>query len=337
MTTARKALICLNATPYHHVVARCVRRAWLWGVDQYAGRDYSHRKRWVIERLRQLSEVFSVEVCAYAVMSNHYHLVLHVDTSEAARWSNQQVIERWTKLFSKPLLIERFEKGLCGVAERAVAVRLLDGWRRRLVDVSWYMRCLNEHLARRANQEDQCTGRFWEGRFKSQALLDEAGLLTAMAYVDLNPIRAGIAQTPEESKFTSIYQRIRAARVDARRACYKSLPRSESGTVPLKMFQDGHSGSRDAIPFLFEEYVLLLDWTGRARAPGKRGSIEENLPRMAQRLNIDARAWLGMMKSGGNVFGRALGHLGHLRLHAKALGQAWIRGLRQAERIYKSI
>ena len=79
MTYARKTLVSLNDTPYYHVVARCVRRAWLWGVDEYAGRDYSHRKAWVLERLASQASIFAIDVCAYAVMSNHYHLVLHVD------------------------------------------------------------------------------------------------------------------------------------------------------------------------------------------------------------------------------------------------------------------
>ena len=85
MTYARKNLVSLNDTPYYHVVARCVRRAWLWGVDEYAGRDYSHRKDWVLERLGLLTRLFTIEVCAYAVMSNHYHLVLYIDRGRAQR------------------------------------------------------------------------------------------------------------------------------------------------------------------------------------------------------------------------------------------------------------
>jgi REP element-mobilizing transposase RayT len=86
MGYARKHLVSLQDTPYYHCVARCVRRAWLWGVDEYAGKHYSHRKQWVIERLAQLAEIFSIEICAYAVMSNHYHLVLYVNRERARKW-----------------------------------------------------------------------------------------------------------------------------------------------------------------------------------------------------------------------------------------------------------
>ncbi|MET0657808.1 MAG: alpha-amylase family glycosyl hydrolase, partial [Steroidobacteraceae bacterium] len=326
MTTARKTQISLQDTPYYHVVARCVRRAWLWGVDEYAGKDYSHRKRWVLERLAGLSKAFAIDVCAYAVMSNHYHLVLRVAHERSAGWSDREVIYRWTQLFSRPSLVDRWVKGECGAAECEAVMHLIKRWRQRLSDVSWYMRCLNEHLARRANQEDDCRGRFWEGRFKSQALLDEAGLLTAMVYVDLNPLRAGVVATPEDAEFTSIYQRIRALRkVD--------LAARAEPCVPLLAFSLP-GGDAAGIPFTMTDYLALADWTGRARMPGKRGVIVEAMPAIAQRLNIDPQAWLGAMQPGGNVFGRALGQLDHLRLHAKSLGQRWVRGLRQAQRMY---
>src|SRR5688572_2079058 len=161
MGYARKNLVSLHDTPYYHCIGRCVRRAWLWGTDSYSGKDYSHRKQWVIERLEQLCSIFSVEVCAYAVMSNHYHLVLHVDAERARGWGQHQVVARWTLLFRAPNLVKRWQSGEASDAESRAAVAIIEGWRVRLHDVSWFMRCLNEHLARRANIEDECTGCFW--------------------------------------------------------------------------------------------------------------------------------------------------------------------------------
>lgn len=338
MAYARKSLISLQDTPYYHVVARCVRRAWLWGIDDFAHKDYSHRKTWVLERLAQLSGAFAIDICAYAVMSNHYHLVLHVDQHRASTWTAQEVIERWAVMFSRPPLIERWQQNLCGQEERAAAERLIQLWRCRLADVSWYMRCLNEYLARRANAEDGCTGRFWEGRFKSQALLDEAGLLTAMAYVDLNPMRADIASTPEESEFTSI-----CARIKILKAQQSSMLPTSAGSdgfataLPLLAFNDSNSEGRPAIPFSISDYLALVNWTATARRKDRRSAIEEQFPVIMNRLNLDSEAWQVAMRPHGNVFGRALGRLDYMRLHARTLGQSWVRGLQQAERIYRNV
>lgn len=329
MTYARKALISLQDTPYYHVVARCVRRAWLWGVDPYAGKDYSHRKAWVLERLKHLSHVFAIDLCAYAVMKNHYHLVIHVDQRRASQWSVEDVIDRWTRVFSTTPLVQRWQEGICDAAEAAEAQRIIERWRRRLCDVSWYMRCLNEHLARRANAEDGCTGRFWEGRFKSQALLDERGLLTAMAYVDLNPVRAGIAPTPETSEFTSIAARIEQLKARSQRRGVANLP-----TVPLLKFADEAPLATPCVPFSRNDYFDLVDWTGRSVRADKRGAIDMKLPAIAQRLGIDATVWRQIMRPGGNVFGRALGAVDRLRAHAERLGQSWVRGLQRARQLY---
>jgi len=255
MGYARKAQVCLNDTPYYHVVARCVRRAWLWGFDEYAGRDYSHRKEWILERLRLLSSIFSIEICAFAVMSNHYHLVLYVDERRAQSLARTEVVERWGKIFGTPACIRSYLAGEGLEAERELAESMIELWRRRLYDISWFMKSLNENLARRANAEDNCTGKFWEGRFKSQALLDEAGLLTAMVYVDLNPIRAGIAATPEASEYTSIYERVRAWKVtDARHEETQRI------VVPLQSFARGIN-DEVAIPVTLNDYLELVDWT----------------------------------------------------------------------------
>jgi REP element-mobilizing transposase RayT len=283
----------------------------------------------VLDRLRYLADSFAIDLCAFAVMSNHYHLVVHVDRARAASWTREEVVARWARLFSIPTIIEQWQQGVGGDAVRESAEERIEECRYRLFDISCFMACLNEHVARRANAEDECTGRFWEGRFKSQALLDDPALITAMAYVDLNPVRAGIDTTPEDSKFTSIHQRI------ARMAAELARPeqRAADADLPLCDFQ-GHAVScARTIPFRLTDYLQLLDWTRRAIGSETR-AIDTRAPPILAHLRIDLAAWIAAMRPKGSVFGRALGRLDRLRLHARALGQLWIRGMRECERLY---
>lgn len=160
MATARSEHLDLSITPYYHCMARCVRRAFLCGKDSYTGENYEHRKAWVRDRLRFLGSLFAIDVCAYAVMSNHLHVVLHVDEERAASWAEEDVVKRYTKLY--PMSKAAYEANR-PANERAALVAL---WRSRLCDLSWMMRALNEFIARKANKEDKVRGRFWEGRFK---------------------------------------------------------------------------------------------------------------------------------------------------------------------------
>jgi hypothetical protein len=170
-----------------------------------------------------------------------------------------------------------------------------------------------------------------EGRFKSQALLDEAGLLTAMAYVDLNPIRAGIAATPEESEFTSIYARIQAMKSPSEEGGGDATQRTAHYLMP---FRDSAFAETASLPMMLTDYLELVDWSGRAVRSGKRGAIDERTPPILQRLNIDRAVWQQAMQIRGNVFGRALGKLDHLRLHARTIGQSRIRGTGYAQRLF---
>ena len=168
MPTPRAQLISLRDTPWYHVVSRCVRRAFLCGVDAYSGQDYEHRRPWVENRVLKVSGVFAVNVAAYAIMSNHYHLVLHVDTERAALWSTDDVVRRWHRLFNGTRLSQRYQhaRDTLSASERALVRELSEVWRERLTNVSWFMRCINEPIARHANAEDRCTGSFWEGRWQ---------------------------------------------------------------------------------------------------------------------------------------------------------------------------
>ncbi len=287
MTRPRSQIVSLADTPYYHCVSRCVRRAFLCGEDRYSGQNFDHRKPWLVGRLALLGEVFAIDIAAYAVMSNHYHVVLHVDQDRSRSWGRDEVIRRWLCLYKGDPLVHCYLRGeLPPEAEYRQLDRIVETWRERLTSVSWFMRCLNEYIARRANKEDDCTGRFWEGRFKSQALLDDAALLSCMAYVDLNPVRAGISATLDESEFTSIQARIRGA-------ASGNNDSTECPTPGLMPFQAGPEGNREppALPIGLRDYIELVDWTGRIVRADKMGFIPQESPSALSNLNLNQTQW----------------------------------------------
>ena len=118
-----------------------------------------------------VADVFAIKVCAYAIMSNHYHIVVRIDADSTTHWSDEEVTRRWLQIFTGPMLMRRYLAGVkLTSGELKCVAELLVTWRERLADLSWFMRCLNEPIARMANAEDHCTGRFWEGRFKRSLL-----------------------------------------------------------------------------------------------------------------------------------------------------------------------
>ncbi len=316
MATPRKNQIDLSVTPYYHCINRCVRRAFLCGEDHHTGQSYEHRRGWIADKIKALANTFAIDVAAYAVMSNHYHIVLRVDKALAESWNTLEVIEGWTNLFSQPVIISRFLKGECeSSAEIKVVDEIVEEWRSRLMDISWFMRILNEFVARESNREDGVTGRFWEGRFKSQALLDEQAVITCMAYVDLNPIRADMAKTPEQSDYTSIQERIQ--QVMKKEPC------------ALLGFNDtsGQSQKEKAIPFDHNDYLALVDWSGRAILDNKRGSIPENTPPILTRLGIDEKDWLNHIRYFERQFPTVAGSIDKLRQLAEQTSRRWIKGM----------
>jgi len=289
MTRARESLISLEDTPYYHCVSRCVRRAFLCGKDKLTGNCYEHRRQWVEDRIHLLADVFAIDVCAYAVMSNHTHLVLHIHRDKAQSWSISEVIERWHRLYRGVHLTQRYcnpveKEKLSGVELNSVH-ETASVWRNRLCSISWFMRCLNEYIAREANKEDECSGRFWEGRFKSQALLDEKALAACMAYVDLNPVRAKMADTPEASDHTSIQYRINAAK---------------SGKTPKRLMPFAGNLRADmpqGLPFRLTDYLELVDATGRCLAKGKLGAMPKDTQLILDRINLRGSQWLKLTEN----------------------------------------
>ncbi|MCG5509490.1 transposase [Ectothiorhodospira lacustris] len=372
MAQPRHELISLSETPWYHVVSRCVRRAFLCGRDQLTGMNYGHRRGWIEERMLALSGIFAIDIAAYAVMSNHYHIVLRVDAGRGLDWGVDETLKRWTQLFNGPSSVQRYLAGgpeQLSAAEMAQVEECAELYRARLHDLSWFMRVLNESIARQANQEDGVKGRFWEGRFKSQALLDEQALLAAMAYVDLNPVRARVAQDLQSCEFTGIARRIRnvTRELAPQRNSGGDTAKSQPQLTPLpaarsssradhtaeanRLRSERHLKSlqpaplmpfspaarfETAIPFAFADYLELVDILGRCLHPMKRGRIPEKTPRLLLQMGMETEAFVNQSANMLKTFGPVIGTPETLCKLALRQRKQRVRGIRVARAVFSN-
>jgi len=271
---------------YYHLISRCVRRAFLCGIDEKNGINYDYRRQWIEKRILELADIFSIEVYAYAVMHNHYHLVIYLDPKLSESWSD-----------------------------------LLATYRERLGSVPWLMKRINEPLAKMANKEDFCKDHFLGSRFKSQALLDETAALTCMAYVDLNPIRAGIAKSLPESEHTGIKKRLESLSPEKLEQTMTAIAgKVKNKTMVIKL----------------RDYVELVEWTGKAIIYPNKATFPPSLCATLNHMNLKQANWLGQVQGYGSHYHRFVGSIEQTRQKTTELKLKWLKGISQIQQLYNA-
>jgi hypothetical protein len=314
-----------------HVSSRTVRRCFLFGHDALTGKNFDHRKVWIEEWLQHFAAHFGIDLLTFAVMSNHFHLILRNRPDVVATWDDTEVARRWMMIC--PHRTDKVGKPLPPSEAELNTIRncplKLEQTRQRLADVSWWMRLMCQRIATRSNREDNASGRFFEERYKAIRLVDEASVLACSAYVDLNPIRAAMSQTIEASDHTSVQRRIAAMRDEnsrKRQSDSTDRPKVESIRRPVDAFlcplsidartdrigpdvspNPARCSDKGYLPMSVLDYVELLDWTARQVRSGKRGKTPECLPPVVVRLGLSSAAWRELVCGFSRLFHHVAG------------------------------
>lgn len=309
-----------------HVTSRVVRRCFLLGTDDYTGKNYDHRRDWVEGLLDKFAAQFGMDLLTFGIMQNHLHLVLRSRPDIVIGWSNTTVARRWLQLCpvgkkkddapQEPTQAEI--NSIVNDKVKLAAIRL------RLSDISWWMRLLCQRIAQWANREENEDGRFWAGRFKATRLIDATSVLACAAYVDLNPIRAAMAETLESSDYTSAQRRIETIRqllissINSEEAVGPGQLR-DAFLAPVEIDElnddigprPSENGRRCSdkgfLTMTVASYLELLDWTARQLVPGKRGATPESTPAIFERLDIQPDVWCALVSKFGSLFSLVAG------------------------------
>jgi len=350
MTTPRRELIDESVPGFYNITTRCVRRAFLCGWDAYSGTDYEHRRAWIRERLRFLIGAFAIDLFSYSVMSNHLHLVPRNRPDLAKAWSDEEVARRWLRVVSTQpdahLKVDPSDEDIKAITDDPRRVAVL---RKRLSSISCFMAKLNEYISRRANGEEDRKGRFWEGRFTSSRLADEAAVVACMIYVDLNPVRAKMAESLEDSDQTSAQDRLlseqgrrRVREYNRRKRQGEALTERQEALMATARAQAKRAGflvslnSPDSPLSRLSEarYLELADWTGRQVREGKRGAIPEHILPILESLEVNTQSWVKTVERYGSLFHRLVARAEDMAKAARARGRRWFRGVAACREFY---
>jgi len=303
-----------------HVCARVVRRCFLFGTDPVTGKNHDHRKIWIEDQLKLLAANCGIDLLAFAILSNHFHLILRSRPDVVQTWDDSEVARRWLMLCPKRKKKDRSpeepnEFELNSIRNDPVKLATI---RRRLSDVAWWMRLLCQNIGTRANQEDKQVGKFFQGRYRAVRILDEETLLACAAYVDLNPIRAAMAETLETSEYTSVQRRI-----ESLKQLTSSTPSNEttvdSFLSPLTIDEKRDSigacahqtrqrcSDKGFLSMSIVDYLELLDASARMVRPDKNGYTPTDVPPIFERLRLDPDYWRMQIKDFGRLFSNVAG------------------------------
>ena len=347
MTKARKYIWNENLCAHYHLISRIVQRAFLFGFDEHTGINYDYRLLWVHERIKELSEIFTIIVGGHSFMGNHFHLLIQTRPDLTEALTPREVIQRYFKLYAP----EQSKNRILTPAEWTILEdeaiqdeRLIKEYRRRLGSLSWYMKALKEQIARRANKESNTTGHFWAERFKSILLASSESVILCQTYIDLNPIRAQMADKPENSKYTSAYQRIQAKEAAEKMAVIQEYKKAGNIIHPdkekeiqeiskllgsadyLAPFYNGATHLRPFYKYTREESFLLLDNTAREISPNKKGFMDPALDSLFDRLKIDRELWLQAIINYDKWFYRIIGKMSAAWESLKDTTAQWFKG-----------
>jgi len=327
MTIARKDIVDNQTPGFYHCTNRCVRRTFLCGIDQLTGYDYSHRKTWLEKRILGLCTIFSVDVYAFAVMDNHYHIVLYLDPLKPLRWTKETVAERWMQAYESQRLTQLSNQQRELRKQAIIADKdKIALYRERLGSLSWFMSRLNEPLAKQSNSEENCTGSFWEGRYTAQALLDEAAVFSCMAYVDLNPVRAKITEKLEGSNHTAIKKRLEDIKA--------THPEEQQKQLKQNISAISNPTSSKKLPMTLKSYIELVEWTGKNIIHPKKAAMPKNIASCLQNLNLQQNHWLKQLESFEQDYCHVIGPLALIKEKAQQLKKATMKGMSAARLLY---
>lgn len=297
MTLPRSKIVDPDLTRWYHCISRCVRQAFLFADHQ----SEFNRKGWLETRLHELNSIFAVSVAGFSIMDNHLHLLLRIEPDTAAQWSPTEVARRWLTLFPPRVKRQKVDASPEDIQRMAADAEWVEQRRKRLASLGWFMKCLKEPLARLANRDEHRHGTFFEGRYKSIAILDEESILTVAAYIDLNPVAAGVCKLPEKSLHTSIHDRVEHVVARGRLADIQQI---RDGSVAAQQASEGIEDDQWLIPiedrrerggaragiksgFTLGQYLMLVDGMSRCVREGK-AHLEKEVASILDRLEMDA-------------------------------------------------